>query len=838
MEIMSVGNSRSRPLCARPGGWAGLSLALFCACAAPAFAAPPRHSKSPPEIAIAVLDENKVAVAHAQISLTPVAGGQPIRGETDVNGRAEFPSLAPGAYRLTVEKPGFYPVTGREVDLAAGHRIVITLPHQREFQQRVEVRYTPPVIDPHQTAAVERLSSRDVINIPYPVNRDYRNILPLIPGVTPDSDGQFHINGSRSSQIDERMDGFDVSQPVTGLLDLRVSPDALRSIQVIGNRQPADLGNSAGQALDLHTGMGDDRFRFSATDFIPSVQSRKGLHIEAFTPRFDFSGPISRGQAWFYDAGQGEYDLTIIPQLPTGADEAPIWRWNNLSKIQWNLDPSNQVTGSFLINRFTSPRNGLDALDPLSTTTDLAENAWFASLKDRMSLGSGALIEWGFAADKFDSTSLPRGDSPYVIRPEGASGNYFETSASTAHRYEAIANLFLPSFDWHGRHRPRFGVDLYRVTYDQSFSRGTILIYREDGTLDRQATFAGPPSFVRNDAETSAYAEDGWSPIDRLFVDAGVRFDWDEILRQPLLSPRLAASYMIGKNGKTKLSAGIGLSYPATDLSLVSLPLQGQRSDIFYAADGVTPLGPAVITTFAASPAALSAPRFLNWSASLERMLPGQAHLSLEYIGNRGANEFAYQETGSGPAPGLPSGQFVLTDSRRDTYDAFRVTVRYPFHRSDQILVSYTRSRARTNAALDPTFDSLLFSPQLPGPLPWDSPNRVLSWGWAPLIRGFQLEYAVDWRTGYPFNVVNQNQELVGSPGSRRFPDYFSLDLFLERRFRLFHYEFALRGGFDDITDRRNPTVVVNNIDSPQFLTFEGIQGRAFTGRIRFLGRK
>ncbi len=101
------------------------------------------------------------------------------------------------------------------------------------------------------------------------------------------------------------------------------------------------------------------------------------------------------------------------------------------------------------------------------------------------------------------------------------------------------------------------------------------------------------------------------------------------------------------------------------------------------------------------------------------------------------------------------------------------------------------------------------------------------------------------WRSGYPFNVVDQNQNLIGLPGSRRFPDYFSLSgrrrscrRFLERRFRLFGYEWAIRGGFDNITGHQNPGVVINNIDSPRFLTFEGVQGRAFTGRIRFLGRK
>jgi len=50
-----------------------------------------------------------------------------------------------------------------------------------------------------------------------------------------------------------------------------------------------------------------------------------------------------------------------------------------------------------------------------------------------------------------------------------------------------------------------------------------------------------------------------------------------------------------------------------------------------------------------------------------------------------------------------------------------------------------------------------------------------------------------------------------------------------------------VRGSVINITDRQNPNVVVNNIDAvgvtPAFGTFSGGQGRAFTGRLRFLGR-
>ena len=139
---------------------------------------------------------------------------------------------------------------------------------------------------------------------------------------------------------------------------------------------------------------------------------------------------------------------------------------------------------------------------------------------------------------------------------------------------------------------------------------------------------------------------------------------------------------------------------------------------------------------------------------------------------------------------------------------------------------------------LDPDIDNLVFGQQAAGPLPWDAPHHFIWWGWLPLVKKFDFAYSLDWRSGYPFNVVNQEQQLVGAPDARRFPTYFTLNTHIERRFRLFRYQLALRAGFNDVTNRQNPTVVNNNIDSPLFLTFSGKQHRVFTGRIRFLGRK
>ncbi|MBV8207692.1 MAG: hypothetical protein JO041_12930 [Acidobacteria bacterium] len=100
------------------------------------------------------------------------------------------------------------------------------------------------------------------------------------------------------------------------------------------------------------------------------------------------------------------------------------------------------------------------------------------------------------------------------------------------------------------------------------------------------------------------------------------------------------------------------------------------------------------------------------------------------------------------------------------------------------------------------------------------------------------MAYSLEWRSGFAFSYVNAQQALEGAPNAHRFPDYFTLNPALERRFRFHHYLWAVRGGMQDITGRRNPTVVDPNTSSPTFLQFSGYRGRAFEGRIRFLGKE
>jgi Carboxypeptidase regulatory-like domain len=823
---------------------AGSMLRVHAAALSSGFQSPKQSSPRYP-LTVTVKDETGVAVPAADVTVKPPEGQAAIQAFTDFAGRVVFSGLAAGVYSVSVEKQGFYTQSNAAVKVGQSESVEVTLPHEQEYKETVHVVGAAPAIDAAQVSDSRQLTGQEIIQLPYPTTRDIRNALPLLPEVLPDNTtaGQVHVAGAASNQTLYTLNGFDISEPVSGLLDLRVSTDAVRGVDVQTSRYSAASGWGSGGVLNLDSGMGDDHFRFFATDFVPSPENRQGIHINNATPRFTFSGPLRKGKAWFYEAVEGEYDFNIFTELPAGANTDHYWRYSNLARMQFNLSEANHLTAGYVYNHSSEEHAGLSLIQPQSTTTAQTRSADLVTLKDQNTWSNGMLFETGFSFVEFASEALPLGNLPYVQLPGSASGNYYLTSSSAVRRYEGLANLYLPPAEWHGHHQFTVGAAVERTSDDQFAARRPFNIETISGVLVRSVTFAGPPSFDQDLFAGSAFLQDRWS-FSSVLIEPGVRFDEDDLLHRAVFSPRVAATWMIGHDNQTKLSAGAGLYYDRTDLDKLTRPLGGSREDVFYAADGVTPLGPPVTTMFQADAGAVHPSGSFNWSLALERKLPAAIYLRTEFLEKRGYDGFEYVDEGlTLSSSGLPnSGVFTLENGRRDKYDAGTVSVRHTLRQRYPLFFSYTRSRAKSNAVLDSTLDVPFFSPQLAGPLPWDAPNRIQSWGAVPFrlprIHALEFDYSFDWRTGYPYNVINLEQELVGLPGQARFPDFASLSLHVEKRFHLFGFEWALRGGFNNITDRENPLVVDNNVDSPTFGAFSNFQHRAFTGRIRFLGRK
>ncbi|MGZ7088175.1 MAG: carboxypeptidase regulatory-like domain-containing protein [Candidatus Angelobacter sp.] len=737
--------------------------------------------------------------------------------------------LAPGTYKVLVEKEGFYTTAVPKLEIAAGQQspIEVKLQPVREYKEEIEVTAQPSPIDPEETSSAQAITASDISNIPYPTTRDYRGVLAYIPGVVGDR-GQIHIAGASTQEVQDYLDGFEVSQPASGALSVRLNPDSLRKIDVRSSRYSAQFGKGSGGLVDLQVQDGDNRFRVNATDFVPTFQNVKGFHLNNWTPRGYFSGPLVRDKLWFDISHEGEVDNNIIKELPEGADTNRLWRTADLGRLRMNLTPGNVLTASAVLNLQDSQNSGISAFDPVSVSLHNHNYLYLLGLKDQITIAQDTLLEFGGAFHRNKASSLPQGDLPYILGPAGRTGNYFVRNENISTRTQGFANLYLRPWKLAGTHQFTVGGRADRVVYHAQINRGTVEFVDGAGAVLRQLTFANTPGFSLSTVESSAYIQDRWTPTQRVIIEPGGRWDRDTFLGRNFFSPRIAGTVLISTASETKFSAGIGIYYDRSNLALASNGAQGVRTDEFFSP--VVALFPA---SFTVDPRLLTLPRYNNWSAAIERRLPARIYARLEYLSRHGAHgwDFASQ----------PGNNFLLLSNKKDRYDAAQLTLRKELKRGYPMVVSYTRSRATSNQTVDFAIDALLVGNQVGGALPWDSPNQVVSWGSYPLpwkLKKFDLAWSTIWRSGFSFVTIDQFGQIVSGPGQFRFPDFFTLNATVERKFGFRGYRWAARIGIDNLTNRENPSVVDNNINSPGFLSFFGTDHRTLNGRIRFLGKK
>src|SRR5262249_21322307 len=160
--------------------------------------------------------------------------------------------LPPGNYKLMVEKQGYYTSVVANVTIVSGQTspVEVRLQPVREYKEQVEVTAQASPIDPEEVANSTAITATDISNIPYATTRDYRNVLPFMPGVLGDQ-GQIHMVGANTQSIQDYLDGFEVSQPAGGALALRVNPDSLSKIGVRNSRYSAQFGKGSGGLVDL-----------------------------------------------------------------------------------------------------------------------------------------------------------------------------------------------------------------------------------------------------------------------------------------------------------------------------------------------------------------------------------------------------------------------------------------------------------------------------------------------------------------------------------------------------------------------------------------------------------
>ena len=798
-----------------------------------------------------VVDETGAPVQGARVSASPAAATPQPGGKnstesatSDAAGVFHLDIPVEGAWQVHAEHEGFFVFNNVAADLDSDSTLEIHMNHLKELAESVDVRYSPPVIDPEQTSDTKHLDAPEILNVPYPASQDYRSALPLMSGAIKDNGGEVHFNGGGASETNYRLNGFDVSDPTDGTLTTRLNVDTIQTIEWEASRFSPEKGKGSAGTLDIRTETGDDHLRFGGTNFIPGIGFENGAYISHWSPRLRVSGPIKKGRAWFSNAFDTYYATTTVSQLPAGQNRASSLSATNLTRFQWNIRDWQILTGSFLVNYLDDKNQGLSFLNPVETTTNGRHHLFLGTIKDQFIFGGG-LLEFGFADTSTYLRTTPQGDQPYVITPYGATGNFFRDQNIHSDRQEGLVNGFVKPLRWFGSHQIQIGGDAERTSLDQTILRHELSVVRVGGSVVRDIQFYGSPTQFVTKVEAYSYALDRWSPMSSLTVEAGFRTQWDQFTHGAPPAPRLAAAWSPKWLAGTKLSAGWGIFYDAVTLSMLALSQEQSSLSTFYASDG-SQVGVPILTSFSLKPSDLRLPRYAITSFTAERKLPWNLSGRMNFISREGSRGFSFEQETLNPSTNM----YVLANIQRVRYRAAEFAVKRTFLARYQWFASYTRSEARTNAAIDYSIENPLLSPQAGGPLAWDAPNRFLMWGWAPVEKKWfphllqpivgetDFQILTDFRTGFPFSVTNEQGYLVGQPDDLRFPDYLTVNLALERKFQFRGYLWAWRAGLINALGRSNPNVVNSDINSPDYLQYGSGQARAVDVRLRFLGRK
>jgi hypothetical protein len=798
-----------------------------------------------------VTNETNAPVPGAKITAT-----RPLKSfeaTSDPTGAFELLLPEPGAWALKVDREGFYVFSDPALQIPAPSPDVaplelhVALQTIYEITNSVVVKGQPGDVDMDRTTPETTLSSRTLYDIPFPDQSSLRSGLRLIPGLIQDSSGGIHLFGGSESQADYTFEGFQLNDPLTGRFDARMSLESVQSVDVVASQSGAEFGRGAAGTMALHARTGADEFQFSSTDIFPGFDLGRGVRVGSFTPRATFSGPWWKGRAWFFNTVELQYLDTVVPQLPAGGNASHSWRVDDLIHNQVNLTPHNNLFAGLLFNYFDAPRNGLTFLDPTETTVNRESHQWFGYLKDQHSFSRSSLIEFGLAASRTHSTATPLGDSPYLITPDGREGNFYENARRWATREQALLNYFLPAFEFLGRHQLKTGGDAVRLDYAQNVDRSDIDYLGLAGTIVRQVSFTGSGVLSRANYENSIYVQDSWRVGNSLLIEMGGRSDHDLLLGHWNSSPRVGFAWSPPKMENTRISGGFARIFDPTDLQLFTRPLDQSAVSTYYDASGNVIYGP-VTSIYTLGPHVQN-PRADIWNTGVERVLPKSMRAKIQFLERHSTDGFDYVNSlpaaeqlpeilNGAPNPGPLVADYVLNNQREDRYHSVEVALRQPLKGRYEWMVSYTHSSATSNAVIDHSIDQPLMVTGDTGPLPWDAPNRLLSWGYVPVWwKNWALAYMLDWHSGLPFTVQDQYGQLVGTVDDHRFVTFFELNLYVERQLLIRGYRLAVRAGLNNITGHQNSNAVENVVGGPNYLYQYGGQSRSLNFRLLYLGK-
>jgi len=509
--------------------------------------------------------------------------------------------------------------------------------------------------------------------------------------------------------------------------------------------------------------------------------------------------------------------------------------FDSFTRLDWVVNKNNRLTGSFSIFPQKFDYFNLNTFNPSDTTANFHQRGWFVALNEQATFESGALLQSSFSVKQFDGDIFGNSGAPYEITPDRNFGGWFNRQHRESRRYELLETFnFAPWQTARGSHAFKAGVNISRTSFEGADRSTPVTILRADGTRYQLIDFAGVGDLGLAQNEYSAFVQDKWIVNTRLVFDMGLRYDRDGIGRNNNLAPRLGFAVTPADSDRTIVRGGVGLFYDKIPLNVGSFEQYQSLLVTTFAANGVTPVdGPRLLLNSA--PEHLENPYSIAWNLQVDHQLNDRLLLRLGYEERSTRRDFTLEPTAAA---------LLLQNNGRSRYRELQAVARFRFQEGRNIFLSYVHSQARGNLNDFNTYfgnqKHAVIRPDEYGRQPFDAPHRLLFWGDFAVPFNMVVTPVVDWHSGFPFSLVNENQDFVGPRNEGgRFPRLLTLDLLVMKalKIRFRGKEYKGRAGFTvfNITNNWNPRDVQNNIASPQFGTFFNSPDRSIRLKFEFV---
>ncbi|MBI3448024.1 MAG: TonB-dependent receptor [Acidobacteria bacterium] len=303
----------------------------------------------------------------------PAAAPQtPVRLLTDVHGAFTFNGLeAERPCTLRADLPGYAAIDIGPIALRSGKTtdLPVRLTPSDELTTRVVVEATPRTVDTETAVTSTRFNDEYIEGLPL-VGRNFQDLLTLAPGITDtDGDGNPNVHGARDTGLQYRLDGADITDPLTGHFGQVLNLDAIKEVELITSGASAEYGRADGGFANIITKSGTNEFEASARFFFRSIyfDSRGAAANDTFqaaTPTtlsfrdlkgaFTFGGPVARDRLWYFASVQSIDIQTPVSLGGAGTFVRTIRGYQGLAKLTWQISSDNKISieGNFDPQRY------------------------------------------------------------------------------------------------------------------------------------------------------------------------------------------------------------------------------------------------------------------------------------------------------------------------------------------------------------------------------------------------------------------------------------------------------------------------------------------------------